>query len=412
LNGGELRARQENLPIAIIGAGPIGLAMAAHLAGCDRQFVILEAGPGIGHAISQWRHVRLFTEWDSNIDKEAEGLLAASGWRRPVGTEIPTGDELLSGYLEPLSRLPGIGPSLRFGHRVTAITRKGVDKAKTAGRGDRPFLIQARTPAGEQFIEARAVIDASGTWFTNNPLHSAGIWTEPEQAAAENIRYGLPNVLGDERSRYAGHKTVVVGSGYSAINVILDLAELRTTDPNTRIVWVVRRDGVDAVLNNRTEDLLLAQGWLGQRLRALVAQGDVEIVANFRIADIERSRAGVGLVDSMGRVLKADMAVAATGFRPDLSIFRELRAQVDPVSEAVRRLAGLIDPNKHSCYTVPVHGLAELIHEETDFYVVGIKSYGRAPTFLLKTGYEQLRAVASALCGGDSIERAEPVCTG
>lgn len=402
--------RREDLPIAVIGAGPIGLAMAAHLVGCGQQFVILEAGPEAGHSIRQWEHVRLFTEWTGNIDKEAEGLLRATDWQRPNGDAIPTGGELLRDYLAPLASHPAISPHLKLGHRIVAVSRRGLDKVKTEKRGERPFLLRTRTADGEELIAARAVIDASGTWFTTNPLHSSGIWTAAELAAADRIRYGLPNVLGPERGRYAGRTTAVVGSGYSAINVILDLAELRATQPQTTIKWVVRRDSVDSVLNGTGQDLLLAQGWLGQRLRALVRQGDIAVVTSFRVSGVQTTDDRVILHEASGGSLPADMVVAATGFRPDLTLSRELRVDIEPSSEAVRGLARLIDPNLHSCYTVPVHGLAELTHPEPDFYVIGIKSYGRAPTFLLKTGYEQARAIAAALCGRAPVARPAPVC--
>jgi 2-polyprenyl-6-methoxyphenol hydroxylase-like FAD-dependent oxidoreductase len=405
-----IAAGPDDLPIAIIGAGPIGLAMAAHLVGCDKRFIIFEAGPEAGHAIRQWRHVRLFTEWASNIDTEAERLLLGAGWRPPAGAAIPTSGELLDDYLAALSALPAIEPHLRLGHRVIAVTRHGLDKVKTEKRAERPFLLQIQTVKGEKLVEACAVVDASGTWFTNNPLLSSGIWTDSERAAAAYIRYGLPDVLGPERERYAGRTTAVVGSGYSAINVILDLAELRVAQPKTGIKWIVRRESVDSVLNGTGQDLLLAQGWLGQRLRAFVARGDVEVATSFRVSEIRTLPDHAVLVDADGRLLEADMLVAATGFRPDLSLFRELRADIEPSSEAVRGLGALIDPNLHSCYTVPIHGLAELTHPEPNFYVIGMKSYGRAPTFLLKTGYEQARAIAAAVCDTAATRRAVSVC--
>jgi hypothetical protein len=95
----------------------------------------------------------------------------------------------------------------------------------------------------------------------------------------------------------------------------------------------------------------------------------------------------------------ADEVIAATGFRPDLEMLRELRLDLDDRVEAARTLAPLIDPNLHSCGTVPPHGVDELGHPDEGVYLVGMKSYGRAPTFLLRTGYEQVRSVAAALAG-------------
>ena len=397
-------------PIAIIGAGPIGLAMASHLAGCNRRFLLLEAGEEAGHSIREWQHIRLFTEWAGNIDSEADKLLRASGWQRPAEDEIPSGSELLHDYLLPLAGHPAIRPHLNLGHRVEAVSRLGVDKVKTEGRAAQPFLLRTTTPAGEKLIEASAVIDASGTWFTGNPLHTSGLWTAVERAATSQIEYGIPDILGRARARYAGRNVAVVGAGYSAINVVLDLAELRKADPATRISWVVRRTSVESLLRGTGQDLLLAQGWLGQRLRQLIERGEIDVVTSFGTAAIDRQGEALQLTDGSGRRLRADRIVACTGFRPDLSLFRELRVDIDPVSESVRGLSALIDPNLHSCYSVPVHGLAELAHGEPDFFIIGIKSYGRAPTFLLKTGYEQARAIAAALCGLAPVARSRPSC--
>ena len=77
----------------------------------------------------------------------------------------------------------------------------------------------------------------------------------------------------------------------------------------------------------------------------------------------------------------------------------ELRLDLDPIVESPRALAPLIDPNVHSCGTVPPHGAEELRQPEPGFYIVGMKSYGRAPTFLMLTGYEQVRSVVAELTG-------------
>jgi thioredoxin reductase len=402
--------RSRNLPIAIIGAGPIGLAMASHLVGCNRPFLLLEAGDEAGHSIADWEHVRLFTEWPGNIDFEAERLLRETGWQRPSDTGIPTGGELRRDYLLPLAKHPAIQPHLKLKHRVEAVSRRGVDKVKTDGRAAHPFILRTRSPAGETLLEASAVIDASGTWFNPNPLHTSGLWTAAERESASLIQYGIPDVLGRERTRYGGRRIAVVGAGYSAINVILDLAQLRKAEPATTITWVVRRPSVDKLLRGSGQDLLLAQGWLGQRLSQLVERGEVDVLTSFETTAVGHDGQMVLLKDAGEREFRAERVLACTGFRPDLSVFRELRADIDPVSESVRGLSALIDPNRHSCYSVPVHGLQELAHGEPNFFVMGIKSYGRAPTFLLKTGYEQARAIAAALCGLAPVERPQPSC--
>ena len=97
--------------------------------------------------------------------------------------------------------------------------------------------------------------------------------------------------------------------------------------------------------------------------------------------------------------------VVATGFRPDLGILRELRVALDPAVEAPPALAPLIDPNLHSCGTVRPHGARELGHPEPGFYIAGSKSYGRAPTFLMMTGYEQVRSVVAEIAGDHAAAR-------
>ena len=88
----------------------------------------------------------------------------------------------------------------------------------------------------------------------------------------------------------------------------------------------------------------------------------------------------------------------------------EVRLRLDPWLECPTALGPLIDPNEHSCGTVRPHGARELAHPEKDFYVVGMKSYGRAPTFLLATGYEQARSVVAMLAGDvAAAERVELV---
>lgn len=354
--------------------------------------------------------MRLFTEWAGNIDSEADKMLRAVGWQRPNDADIPLGGELLRDYLLPLADHPAIRPHLRLGHRVVAVSRRGFDKVKTDGRADQPFILQVSRRGEEQIIEASAVIDASGTWFNCNPLHASGLWTAAERMASDCIEYGLPNILGRECERYAGRKVAVVGSGYSAINNILDLAELQKAHPETTVTWVVRRANTDNLLRGSGQDLLLAQGWLGKRLRQLIDRGAIKVVTSFETAGIATDDEGIVIHDDAGGTVRADRVVASTGFRPDLSLFRELRVDIDPVSESVQGLSALIDPNRHSCCSVPVHGFTELAHGEPNFFIIGIKSYGRAPTFLLKTGYEQARAIAAALCGLAPVECSKPSC--
>ena len=395
------RAGRAGLPVAVIGAGPIGLAAAAHLVARGETPVVLEAGASVGDSIRRWSHVRLFSPWKYLVDGTAGAMLERAGWTAPEGEVLPTGGELVERYLEPLAALPTIAPHLRFGRRVTAVSRRGFDKVKTAGREQAPFELVVRTADGRtERLLARAVIDASGTYRTPNPIGAGGLPVEGEEELAEHVFYGIPDVLDRDRARYAGRRTLVAGSGHSAFNALLDLAALAREAPGTQVVWAIRRTEIGQMFGGGAKDRLAARGSLGQRLRTLIERGEVKLVTGFRTSRLVRTDRGI-LVEGEDEAVigPVDELVVATGFRPELEMLRELRTGLDPWLESPVRLAPLIDPNVHSCGTVYPHGFEELSHPERDFYVVGMKSYGRAPTFLLLTGYEQVRSVAAALAG-------------
>jgi hypothetical protein len=194
----------------------------------------------------------------------------------------------------------------------------------------------------------------------------------------------------------------VVGGGHSAINAILDLIDLQADDPATHITWILRKANVAATYGGLENDELPGRGRLGMRIKQLVEAGAVEVVTPFFTTRFERVGEQVRVIGETPqgeRALLVDQVIGATGARPDLSFLRELRLDLHSSVEAPSAIAPLIDPNVHSCGSVPPHGEKELRHPETGFYMVGMKSYGRAPTFLLATGYEQVRSVVAALVG-------------
>jgi hypothetical protein len=394
----------EQLPVAVLGAGPVGLAAAAHLLERGLTPLVLEAGDVVAANLASYRHVRLFSPWQYNVDKAARRLLASHNWHSPDDDGLPTAGELLEHYLEPLASTPEIAPNLKLGHRVTAITRVGFDKVKTKGRGEAPFLVRAETAEGTRQYLASAVIDATGTWSHPNPLGANGIPAQGEAALSERIACGMPHVLSEARARFAGRRVLVVGAGHSAAGTLLALAQLAGEDPATRIVWATRGNQLARVFGGGDADGLRARGQLGTRLKALRDAGGLELYQNFRIQELMEVDGKVRVVGEDG-CCKApvidgiDLIVCATGARPDLSITRELRVRHDPWLESTDALAPLIDPNEHSCGTVRPHGHRELAHPEPGYYAVGAKSYGRAPNFLMATGYEQVRSVVAALVG-------------
>jgi thioredoxin reductase len=391
---------EASLPVVVIGAGPVGLTAATHLLARGLNPLVLEAGTEAGHAVRAWGQVRMFSPWRFNTDAAARALLAAEGWTEPDPEAYPTGAELVRHYLAPLAASAALRDRIRTGVRVIGIARRDHGRLHDGTSRDAAPLILHLD--GGEVLAARAVIDCSGTWGAPNPAGAHGLPAPGETANADRIAYGIPDLLGAERASHAGATTLVVGAGHSAMNAVLDLAELAKAAPGTRILWAFRRPLVAMSFGGGAADGLSQRGDLGARAQALVEGGAVTALAPFLIDRIARDGEHLAITARQGErqtVVQADRIIVAAGFRPDLSFLREVRLGLDPAVEATPALAPLIDPNLHSCGTVRPHGEAELRHPEAGFYIAGMKSYGRAPTFLLATGYEQVRSIAAYLAG-------------
>jgi hypothetical protein len=397
-----------DLPVAVIGAGPVGLAAAAHLVRRGLRPLVLEKGASVGASLLEWGHVRVFSPWRHNIDSAARRLLDGTGWREPDPEALPTGAEIVRDYLAPLGAVPEIASNLKLGVSVTAISRQGHDKVSNQGREGSPFVVQFHDARGEHRVLARAVLDASGTWARPNPMGVDGLPVPGERAAGGRIAYGIPDVLGSQRSDYAGKRILVIGGGHSAINVALALIELQDEARGTEIFWALRRNSVDRLLGGGLNDQLPERGALGLAAKRAMEDGTMNMLAPFSADRVVSTADGLTVEARLAGQpfsLSVDRIVVATGFRPDLSFLGELRVALDPAVEAPPALAPLIDPNIHSCGTVPPHGVVELAHPEPGFTIVGSKSYGRAPTFLMATGYEQVRSVVADLAGDRKAAR-------
>ncbi|MFJ4788789.1 NAD(P)-binding domain-containing protein [Streptomyces sp. NPDC088794] len=400
----------DHLPVVVIGAGPVGLAAAAHLVERGIEPLVLESGPSAGTAVRDWSHVRLFSPWAEVTDPAAEKLLAPTGWTRPDGATYPTGGDWAEEYLQPLADV--LGDKIRYGTTVTGVARAGRDRVVDSGRDEQPFTVHVQHADGrEEQITARAVIDASGTWSTPSPVGADGLPAVGEKAVADRISYRVPDLRDAAvRARYAGRRTAVVGSGASAFTALASLADLAKEESGTHAVWILRRGFGENTYGGGEADQLPARGALGLRARSAVEDGYASAATGFRTRTVELDSDGrVILVADDGRSLDpVDEVIVLTGFRPDLSFLSELRLGLDERLQAPTALAPLIDPNVHSCGTVYPHGVNELSHPERDVYLVGMKSYGRAPTFLAMTGYEQVRSVTAAIAGDrQAAERVE-----
>lgn len=405
------------LPLVVVGAGPIGLAAAAHAQARGLPTVVYEAGSVVGASVLGWGHVRLFSPWRELVDPAARALLRAAGWEEPDPDACPTGAAWVEQYLAPLAAaLTATGSvEIRPGHRVVGVSREGRDRLVDPGRAAAPFTLLLETPSGRVRARAAAVLDASGTWTTPSPLGGDGIPAIGETEHAARIHYGIPDLADPAvAARYAGRTVAVLGRGASAQHVLVGLASLVGT--GTRAVWLLRRGSSEGAFGGGAADELAERGALGLRARDAVAAGAVEMVTSFRAVEVTEVGTGAGadagttgaaghdgrlalLGDGGRRVGGIDEVVVVTGYRPDLSFLGEVRLDLDPVLSAPARLAPLVDPNLHSCGTVPPHGAAELAQPEEGLYLLGAKSYGRAPSFLALTGFEQARSVVAAVAG-------------
>ena len=400
------------LPVAVIGAGPVGLAAAAHLLDQGLEPLVLEAGPQVGANIAQWRHVRLFSPWCLALDPVSVRLLDQAGWTGPDPDALPTGADLLERYLAPLAALPTLTSRIRLNTTVVAVARPDLDKVRSPGRGQLPFLVRVRDRHG-RLADLRG---AGGDRRLRN--------LDPAQPARRlgAARPGRARRKRQDRLRAARHprprpqplcgtangggrgwpfrrhqparpsRAATAGAGHRG----------RVGGPLGHPRPLVGKGSAEA-------DELPARGRLATDLAALVEDGRIELVSGFRIHTLESAgnrvrlagdhMLGEDVLQGQDLVVEADAVIAATGFRPDHAIADELRLDLDPALECPTALAPLIDPNVHTCGTVPAHGIAELAQPEPGYVIVGMKSYGRAPTFLLATGYQQVRSVAAALAG-------------
>ena len=389
-------------PVAVIGAGPVGLAAAAELAERGIDFVVLESGGIAGAAISSWGHVRLFSPWRYNLAPAARRLLEADGWTAPDLDALPTGADLVDDYLRAAGEAAGARPSdpLR--------QPSGGDQPPTASTGSAPLgrdtspvpdparrRQRAHRPRGHRRVRHLAHPQRAGRLRPARPRRDRRRAVHRLGAARRARRRPGPV----RRPAHPRRRRRTLGRQHAARP---RAARRRRTRHHGQLGDPHRHPGPH-LRRRRTPTRYPPAGRSAPGCARSSTPGRITPASpaspshpSTTTGDtVSRSRAPTAAHDSV----TVDRIVSATGFRPDHTIAAELRLDLDPIMGATRALAPLIDPNEHSCGTVPPHGVDELAHPEPGYYAVGAKSYGRAPTFLMATGYEQARSVVAALAG-------------
>lgn len=395
-------------PVIIIGGGPVGLAAAAHLCQRDMDFLLLELGSRVGDSVAEWGHVEMFSSWSLNTDPVAVQMLSSASWKRNDPDKFPTGHDLVEKYLEPLSRLPQIAPRILLNRKVRNVSRQ--QGKRFTNRSSSPFVLNTfniETQETERFY-ANQVIDASGTWKSPSPLGGFGYEIQGEEN--EKIATGIPSVLDSHRETYLGKDTVVIGSGHSAIAVLNDLVELKRQAGNGKVTWIVRSDKTEGGACKPA--ILPGRGELESGARSLYEKNEIRLINNFYAQSISEKSDGKlfinGIREGRKSLVETDRIVATTGCRPDITMTRELQLQYDHLFECPVGVSELIVAAGARGEAIPApHGYKAVLHPEPGYYVVGMKSHGRAQNFFLMSGYEQVRSVCAYVCG--DIEAANKV---
>ena len=384
----------------IIGAGPMGFETALRALNYGFEVTMLEAGR-VGENIRQWQHVRFFSPFGMNISPRVRQALPGT---LPADDAILTGGEFVETVLQPLSRLPELEGKIHLGQRVVSIARSGLGKMGLPNhplRTERPFRIVTEDIEGrERILEADFVFDASGVYGQPNWAGSAGMPALGERRLGSRIVRHLRDFDGGEIQRLAGKKILLIGHGHSAAHAAMALNNIISHEPSTQVIWAVRTDRAKPILETPDDPLFE---------RAKVVQAANELAANPPQNMRVLRRAALEALVEDNKSLKVKLKVwrnfeefeveeiiALTGYRPNLEMLRELTAEFSGVSEG---LAGLYRAltNITDCLAKIEINPKDLQTGEPNFFVVGIKSYGRNPGFLLKSGLEQLNAIFSAL---------------
>jgi len=411
--------------IAIIGAGPIGLEAA--LEGARRGFdvVVYESG-SVGRNLQEFGHIGLFTPFGMNSTPRGRARLAAEGNLVPADDALLTASELVDRYLAPLAALPELRGAIRERSRVSHVGREGIPKTRgivavgDESRSKQPFLVRVwdLSNGNSRLERADIVLDASGVG-PRNGTGRGGLPAPGEQYLYNRVDCSISGLW--RNMEYRGRHVLLVGDGHSAATALLEVERLigEGVGPE-RVHWVRRDRGPDGAFAEVADDPLPARRALVTRANAIARTASwLEQHAGAIIEEYVLGREGVQvhLCEASGApcTFVVDRVLALTGYQPDLALTRELQIHLCYASEAPMKLASAIltaaaasPESAGDCLKQIAHGAETLRNPEPDFYVLGAKSYGRNPVFLLTIGHQQIEDVFTLLGSPETARTAAP----
>jgi len=387
----------------VIGAGPMGLETALRLIERGYDTTIFERGC-VGENIRQWSHLRLFSPLGMNL---------TARMRQALNNELPpdeallTGGEFIESILEPLARCDALREKIFTGRRVLSIARSVLGKMGLPGhplRSERVFRLLIEDKEGRESIhEADVVFDAGGVYAQANWTGAAGMPAPGERVLGNRLVRHLRDYDGEDQQCWAGKRILLIGHGHSAANTVVTLAHVLQKHPSTQLLWAVRSDQSRPVVDVPDDPL-------GERSRIVNAANDLaqRPPENLRVLRRATVEAFIDATPSQNPLkvklkvwknfqeVEVDEVISLTGYRPDLEMLRELTADFSNISEGARGLYRALT-NVTDCLAKIEVAPKDLQSGEPNFFVVGIKSYGRNPGFLLQSGYDQLDGIFSLL---------------
>jgi len=400
--------------LAVIGGGPIGLEVAVAARSLEWRVTVFEKGEVAAH-VRSWGHARLFSPFSMNRSEAGAALLASSGHALPKDDAYLTAEEYRSSYLLPIAQHPILRGVIHAGETVVAIARSGfIKKDVSPERAIAPFRLLVRTAQGMERVEvADVVVDASGTYGRPNALGAGGMPCPGEAAAGERITRGLCDILGRERKTFAGKRVLLVGGGHTAATSAIALAALAQDAPGTSVVWVTRAQR-SPLFPARAGDPLAERRALEEEANRIAAGGAAGVAwrGGFEVVEISPAMGGgagalrVRLAGAGGEAEEVvDQILANVGFGPDNSIYKELQVHECYATLGPMKLsAAVLGAGSSDCVGQTTHGLETLVNPEPGFFILGAKSYGRNPNFLLRVGIEQVRDLFRILTGDATLD--------